>query len=71
MDLHHFRQILAPKLAPLIHQIQLYNLNIVRRPSWKIRSLRAPHSGSNEQPVPEMIEHHKPKYKQHNISTNL
>jgi len=28
---------------------------------WKIRSLRASHSGSTEQTIPEMIEHHKPE----------
>jgi hypothetical protein len=27
---------------------------------WKIRSLRALHSGSTEQTIPEMIKHHKP-----------
>jgi len=38
---------------------------------WKIRLLRALHSGSTEQTIPEMIEHHKPECKQHNISANL
>jgi hypothetical protein len=38
---------------------------------WKIRLLRALHSGSTEQTIPEMIEHHKRECKQHNISANL
>jgi len=42
-----------------------------RRESWKSQSLRAPHSGSTERPVPEMIEHYRLKSKQQNISTNL
>jgi hypothetical protein len=43
----------------------------LRREGWKIRSLRTPHSGLTEQTIPEMIEHHKPECKQHNISANL
>jgi hypothetical protein len=39
--------------------------------NWKIRSHRAPNSGSTEQTIPKMIEHHNPEYKQHNISAKL
>jgi len=58
------------KIHPLNKGIYGINNQLIQS-LWKIRSLRAPHSGSTEQSVPEMIEHHKPKCKQHNISTNL
>jgi len=45
--------------------------NVNKACRWKIRSLRAPHSGSEVQTIPEMIGHHKPECKQHNISAKI
>jgi hypothetical protein len=40
-------------------------------PYWKIRSRKAPNSGSTELMITEMIEHPKPACKQHNFSVKL
>ena len=37
----------------------------------KFRSYRAPHSGSTEQTIPEIFEHHDPECNLHDINANL
>jgi len=48
-----------------------YKPKVIKGTSWKIRSPRAARSGFIERPIPEMIEHHNPECKQHNVRSTL